>query len=313
MFESILVPLDGSVLAESALPHAVAIAQAYGSRVCLMRVIQPAEDAFDRPVNVLDWEIAKNEAGSYLAHWRDRLRSVGIACDTALQEGDAAVRVVEFMNAESIDLLVVSSHGKSGLKRWNTGSVVRKIVQNANRSILLVREDHAGEDVASARYQRVFVPLDGSARAECAFNSAIPLTRAQRAELVVGHVITRPEMPFQMELTDADRTLADQYAERTASVAKRYLDTLQQRHADRITTKVWVKNNVATALYDMIEEESIDLIVICAHGFSGDRNWPYGGIATVLIEYAPIPLLIIQDMAPVVPDAPLRDMQGSDA
>lgn len=306
MFEKILVPLDGSALAECALPHAITMAHAFDSAVFLVRVLERPGSTADHPINLLDWELQKNEAAAYLRRTGQALLDQNVACHEVLMEGDAAERLVDYLEEEDIDLVVLSSHGRSGANRWNTGSVMHKIVQSARRSVLIVRADPAGSGRVpeAARYRRLFVPLDGSPRAECAFNSALPLARHMQADLIVGSVIARPELPFQMELTAADRAASNHVADRSQAIVSKYLESLRQRHPEQVKTTIRSNDNIAAALHDMAEAEKADLMILCAHGFSGEKNWPYGSVTMMFIEYGHTPLLVIQDMHREPTDVP---------
>lgn len=301
MFERILAPLDGSSLAECVLPHLVSMATTYDARVSLVQVLECSEEAAGKPVDPLDWEMYKAEAEAYLDDVKARLEEAGVhKVRTVLLEGRPAQRLLEFVEEQKVDLILLSSHGKAGLSRWSVNSVVRKIVQRANRSAMIVRGYKAAEmeALAAARYERLLVPLDGSQRAECALSPAVTLTRAHGAELLVGHVVIRPEIPRQLPLTDEDRALIDRFVERSKELSAGYLDQLHGRLSLEFEAKLRVDEDVAAALHEMVDEESADLVVLCAHGYSGKTKWPFGSVTTSFIEYGTTPLLMVQDLDP---------------
>jgi nucleotide-binding universal stress UspA family protein len=172
MFERILVPLDGSSLAECVLPHAVAFAKAFDSECILVQVVEsPTSEDEIHPVDPLDWRIKKAQVTSYLEEKAERLREAGLTVEVVSLEGTPAVRICEFAEEKAVGLIIMSSHGKSGISRWNVSSVVQKTAQKARRSILIVRA-YTTKAIAltSLEYRKIILPLDGSRRAETALS-----------------------------------------------------------------------------------------------------------------------------------------------
>jgi nucleotide-binding universal stress UspA family protein len=140
MFSPILVPLDGSSLAESVLPHVKALAQLNDSQVILVRVLDQYEGCDDsESVDPLDWQIRKAEAWTYLEQVATRLVESGLQVQIEILEGNAAERIVEYVQLNDISLIVLSSHGQSGLTGWNVSSVVQKVILRARISMMIVR------------------------------------------------------------------------------------------------------------------------------------------------------------------------------
>ncbi len=300
MIEHILVPLDGSSLAECVLPHVVAVARACGSRVTLLQVLErPATSGPVRFVDPLRWYMSEAEARAYLDGWASRLREAGLRVHSALLEGQAAERIIEFARAEAASLIILSSHGRSGLSGWNVSSIVQKIILRAYVSAMLVRAyQPASTELIGLRYQRLLLPLDGSQRAECALPLATHLARFHRAELLLAHVVSRPPMPRRLTVAQEDIELADRIAERNRIEALRYLEQLRPQQDVDVRTRLLVGDHVAAILHDLVEQESVDLVVLSAHGYSGGTRWPYGSMAVNFIGYGTTPLLIVQDLSP---------------
>lgn len=316
MFNRILAPLDGSPLAESVLPHLISLAEAYHAQVILLQVLESPAGSSQELVDPLDWKMRKSEAEAYLDDVSKTLQRTGIKeIQTELLEGEPAQRIVEYIQANGVDLVVLSSHGKTGLSRWNVSSVVRKVVQRCNRSTMIVRayKTTVLEDRNRVRYKRIMVPLDGSQRAEYALNTALTLTRFHEAKLMIGHVVAQPELPYQVSLASEDRDLLDHLFDRVKDVSTKYLDQLHARLSMEFEHIWCVNDDVAATLHTMVAEENVDLVVLCAHGHSGKAKWPYGSVTTSFIEYGTTPLLMVQDLEPneVEPTAAERTAQES--
>lgn len=300
MFDQILVPLDGSPLAECVLPHAVAVAQAFGGRVTLLRVLErPQSLNRGRSFDLLDWRIAAAESRAYLEGVAKRLEGVGLAVESAVVEGQAAEQVIEFARTRGVDLIILSSHGQSGLSGWNVSSVVQKIIMRACMPTMIARAYQPfPPSLTGLRYRRLLLALDGSQRAECVLPPATTLARVHGAQVVLAHVARRPEMPRRVPPTAEDLELVHRITERNRQEAADYLEDLRSHLPVETRTLLLVEDSVPTALHQLVEQEEVDLVMLSAHGSSGGARWPYGSVAVSFIAYGTTPLLIVQDLSP---------------
>ena len=299
MFEKVLVPLDGSSLAECVLPHVVAFANTFNAETTLLRVMERGRIRRNGPiVNPVDLHIADAQAISYLTNVADQLEVLGVLTKKVTLGGVAAERVIEYSDKKDIDLIVLSSHGRSGLSGWNVSSVVQKIILRAYRSVLIIRayqpiKHKAGELV----YRRLLVPLDGSQRAECVLPTAVTLAQAHDARLLLVHVLRRPEMPFRIHFTEEDIRLTNKLIERNREEAEKYMDDLRGRLPVDLDIHIFVQDDVAVALHELSESKKVDFVILSAHGYSGIPRWTYGSVTSSFIGYGSTPLLIIQDLS----------------
>ncbi len=320
MFRHILVPLDGSPLAECVLPHALEIARAFEARLTVLQVLERPSSRDGTPaVDPLDWHLTKVESETYLDGVAKRLKDAGADVRTACIEGRPATRVIEFAHRQGVDLIALSSHGQSGLSGWNVSSVVQKIILRAHMSILLVRAyEIASKRLVDLRYRRLIVTLDGSHRAECMLPSVTGLARYHKAEVLLTHVVRRPEMPRRGPLPAEDVELTNRVVRRNTSEATHYLEQLQARLSpdiSEIRPCLLVAQNVSATLHELVETQRADLVIISAHGHSGGSRWPYGSVAVSFIVYGNTPLLIVQDLAPDEleknrPEQVLQELKG---
>ncbi len=141
MYKRILVPLDGSELSEKALSHARAVAKGLGAQVVLLRVIVfPTRDFDVTPPmeEAVSGEVIA-ETKRYLEYHAGNLRRTGIAVTTFVERGRVADTIIDFTEAQQIDLIVMSTHGRTGAARWIIGSVADRVVHSAHVPVLLVR------------------------------------------------------------------------------------------------------------------------------------------------------------------------------
>ncbi len=145
-YRKILVPLDGSGWAERAIPHAMHIARSQGARLILLHVYRPPMyEYIDQIALAGVTEIAdqiRERAESYLLGLRNELRQQGLNADYVILEGlSPAAAIADFVKTEGVDLVVMSTHGRTGLARFLFGSVAQKIVQSVSVPVMLVRPD----------------------------------------------------------------------------------------------------------------------------------------------------------------------------
>ena len=152
MYNRILVPLDGSSLAEAVLPHATELARKLDATLVLLRVTMSRGEAIRETVSPdpitaapLSIDVANQlveaqdqAAEQYLAGIRKGLTSQNIACETAVIEGNAAMVLTEAVRERSIDLIAMATHARSGLGRLIFGSVAESVIHDVNVPVLLV-------------------------------------------------------------------------------------------------------------------------------------------------------------------------------
>lgn len=298
MFHHIIVPLDGSPLAERILFFMTRMAQVLGKRITLLRVLEkPEMFACAGPVDPLEWQICRVEAESYLSGMVQRLQEEGLEADYVLHEGDPANTIVDFINTQDVDLILASSHGRSGLTGWNAGSVMQKVLARAHVSAMIIRGyNQLADEDAEKPLQKILVPLDGSPRSECALAPAVRLSQFCHAALVLAHVVHRPEMPRRTPPTREDIELADRIVTRNQDEGRHYLEFVTAQVPGNVETHLMVSDDVAASLHDLVRTQDIDLVALCAHGYSGKSRWTYGGITTSFVDYGTTALLIVQDM-----------------
>ncbi len=298
MIDHILVPLDGSTLAECVLPHLFAIARPFDSRVTLLRVIGRSEaNQPSQRIDPLDWQMHEAEAHSYLNKMKSKLVQEGLTVGYELLYGDPAARIVEFVQNQDVDLLLLSSHGQSGLTEWNISSLVQKAVIRVQKPIMIIRAYRPSQtDQGEAHYKKLLIPLDGSSRAEIVLPLAASLSSFHEAQLILAHVVRKPELPRRAPPSPEENELVRQFVEKNRQEAASYLEGLQERFPLDMQTHLIIGEDVADTLHSLVEQENPDLVVMTAHGYSGSAKRPFGSLALYFIAYGTKPLLMVQDM-----------------
>ena len=297
----VLVLLDGSPLAECALPWAVAVAQVFAARITLLRVLErPAvSSSTSHHHDAVDWEMRRAEAQSRLAAIDRDLRARQMTSAIELLEGRPAEQIINFAGAHQVDLVALSSHGEGGLSGWALSSTAAMVVARTRSSVLVVPAHAAeGQRIGDVRVRRILVPLDCSPRAECVLPLATALSRAHDAEMILAHVVPEPEMPRRLPPSAEDVAVASQLTERNRLEGERYLGELRDRLEPKLQvgTRIVVSSRRARAIRAMADEADVDLVMVSAHGRTGDALERYGSVAARLLEGNSRPIIVLQDL-----------------
>ncbi|HET6443092.1 MAG TPA: universal stress protein [candidate division Zixibacteria bacterium] len=289
-FKRILVPLDGSKLAERALVPALALAGAMSAKLFFIRVVIPLSLNLDPKFYQHIIEVRQDGAKRYLRSIQPRFSSTLVDIETQVVVGRAARSIINFAQEKEIDLIVMSSHGRSGVNRWIYGGVADKVLHNAPCAKVII---HPQVIVENYSIKRIFVPLDGSSIAEQALEPALALAEAVSAELILHQVTTAPQIYVKTLPGWPGFDVVQDAAEQEASS---YLQCVQSAMADspvpsafRVTT-----GPAAEGIIDIADRQKVDLIVMCSLGCSGIERWVFGSVAEKVLRGANCVTLVIQ-------------------
>jgi len=304
MFDPILVPLDGSQLAECVLPHAAAFARSFNAEIMLLRILEKNQvGASAQLFDLLNWQIQKTKANIYLEETEQRFKESNIRAHAIILEGLVPEGITEYAQNQGVKLIILSSHGRHGLTQWGISSITQKTILSAPTSVLIVRAHQqnvlAGELSETPLYQRILVPLDGSQRAEYVLPIVLQLARVHKPTIHLVHVVQTPEMARQMPPAQEDIDLSDRVVARNREEAGHYLEQVKSRsnlQGIDVQTHLITSDHTAAALHQMVEQQQIDMVTLSAHGYSGKHQWPFGSVVSNFILYGKVSLLIVQDM-----------------
>jgi nucleotide-binding universal stress UspA family protein len=300
MTSQILVPLDGSPLAETVLPHAMVLARATGSSLMLLRVlappllIEPMLGAVPPPtIAYAAWEAENAAAHTYLAATAERLDAPDLPVHTTFCQGDPASVIVAWAAQDPPHRrIAMATHGRSGLGRWVFGSVAEKVLHAASVPLLLVRaQEDRPSRIPAHPYQTILVPLDGSALAEHALVAALPLARSSQATLWL--LAVEPTLDAA-GVTELSWSAADQTA-----IHARLEDYLAQVARRVQAADVPVRTHVlagepAPEILRMADQVEADLVVMSTHGRGGLQRFWLGSVALKVVQAARHPVLLVR-------------------
>ncbi len=303
MFDKILVPLDGSAVAQAILPYAMLMAKGFGSRVTLFHVAETALDHEDPEQKTYADETTERIrplAENYLGGVADEFRRQGIDVEIRVVGGRAAAKILEHAEQEDVSLIALSTHGRSGLARWVMGSGVDKILRACEQPVLLVRPRDESGGEATARLSKVIVPLDGSNAAEAALPFAEELARVLGLELILIQVIGVETTVSFGSMAPNSWSVPGDVLQRLDVVASGYLAGLAKQLKNKGLTVQWevFRGAAGSRIVEFAKETADSLVVMTTHGRSGFRRWVMGSVADEVVRHTGEPVLVIRPHRP---------------
>lgn len=300
-FNRVLIPLDGSDLAEQAIPFAHAVTQDDGTMIYVQVVpeAEPLKSLTGGPVASAD-EVAsifEESAKNDLSKAADRWDGIAPRYEIAVGVGDPADAILALGDEHRADLIVMASHGRGALGRWTFGSVADRLARTSKLPVLVIRPRDAAPEVDNLPvFERILLLTDGSDRSRSAVDEAADLGKK------LGKPVTLVRSVFpEAELAPATGYGAvyapELYEELTKSVEDEAIKSLEE-----IVEQV--KSHGATAEYLLVHGPAAhtiaslatpnDLIVMTSHGRSGFRRWLLGSVAEKLVRDAPCPVMLVR-------------------
>ena len=275
MYRSILVPLDGSALAERALTVAATLAAGFQSELHLVHVFHGSvTEAL--PTYGVTGDAARSAAEHYVLSTADRLRATrGGRVSGAVLEGSSASSIIEHATTGDTDLIVMSSHGRTGASRLWLGSVADAIIRSAPIPVLMIRgPGDLGSTSIERLFERVLVPLDGSLLAEAVVPHALAVAKLGAAHVHLLQIEERAE-DLRMSVWGLAAHEPDDLPARLER-ADHYLHTLMARLAPELapaTASVEARGGRRTGevIAEVAVERASDLIAMATRGRGASR------------------------------------------
>ena len=320
MFNRLLIPLDGSPLAERALAPALALAREAGAEVLLFRVAYPEQMVVpEHGVTGARGFVWPGQAAEHSRHEADEyLRAVQAAyaspehlvwAQVSLNDSvspDVAAMIVETACATQRDLIVMSSHGRSGMERWMLGSVAERVLSAAPCPVFLAR--------SAQPIKHMLIPLDGSELAESAL--APGFTAAARLGCIVTLLQVTP--PVRRNPHPKEQVTYHFFGTGSSGVIKlpprpqvgqslqdnlrdealTYLERVRS-HFGHLGLKVQTAARVGSAaevILHYAETQAVDCIAMATHGRTGLNRWVYGSVMHKVLRGSHTSLLVVRPL-----------------
>jgi nucleotide-binding universal stress UspA family protein len=277
MLERILVPLDGSQLADQILvPMRATLSRS--SDVSLLTVVPSHAIPKDHSPGQDPLTVARR----HLAARRDDLIAHGVCAHARLTVGDAASKILEAARGHGSTLIVMSTHGRSGAARFLRGSVAERVLRHSPIPVL-VANPRALEGREEPRFRRILVPLDGSDRSAEILPLVAELAKLHGSEVILFFSIPMLVSPEPIFASGPVMSVAE---------GEQLLEPFQRGFYDVPVKRRAAIGDPASNILALIESEKIDLVAMTTHGRSGPSRWFLGSVAEQVTRHATCPLLI---------------------
>ncbi|MFN3392913.1 MAG: universal stress protein [Meiothermus ruber] len=309
MYQRILLPIDGSPPSEHAAAVGLALAKRLGASVVLVHVIEPQRYRELRDVQEA-LERARTVGRALLEQWERKASRAQVACTTQLTSTEPESRpgvaeaLVDAGVAHGCDLVVMGTHGRTGLPRVLLGSVAERMARLAPVPLLLVR----GDDTKPTLFKRILVAIDGSSYSDLALQHADALAGALKARLSVVYVV--PDLT-QLYVSAGRAWMFTDQAQLQAQLAQEQARLREQgefilreaiqrcvhcKRAHAVLREAG-RHLIGERIREVAEEEKAELIVMGTHGRTGLRKFLLGSVAEDVAQQARQPILLVRNPA----------------
>jgi len=290
--QEILVPLDGSREAESVLPYLRDLAPRFGSHVHILGV---GIGKKTRRVNRL--------LEDYINRIANGLKGNNIQAKAVTRYGTAADKILDFTAENEIGLIIMATHGRSGITRWWMGSVAEKVISEATAPVLLVRSKRPSKTGAAGKlkiFHKILAPLDGSDIGEAALPYAEILATNSVASISLLQVVSPPGTVEASLLGGPDWR---KFVKAMHDAGEDYLKNIIERLSDKGIKSTYevITGDPADKIVEYANDKKASLIAMSTHGRTGLARWVLGSIADKVLHGARIPILLVRSPKMVIP------------
>jgi nucleotide-binding universal stress UspA family protein len=284
-----LIPLDGTKLSESAYDLLPLLKTLGVQDVRLISVWESAWEENDAGGKQQEFGEATEKGRAYLEAYleqqAEKVSGAGFKVEQEVHVGRASDEILEA--CKDIDLVLIATHGRTGVARWWLGSVADIVIREAGCPVLVIGPNVSG--ALTPQVKRILLPLDGSAEAEEALPVATWIAGLTGAELDVVRCLSLTPVAYDPGMGVYSADLIDSMEDAVRS----YLADVNQRLAGKKATTSMLIGSPGEMLYQHLEERSAELVVMTSHGRSGVRRAALGSVTDRLL-HGPAPVLVIR-------------------
>jgi len=299
MYEKILVPLDGSELAEVALPYAEEMGWRISSEVTLLQVSETGESQrFHEHEIYLQREASIVKRN--IAHHLGKEQEENIGVKSVVTEGYPAEEIVDYAEKSDIDMVIMATHGRTGVRRWALGSVADKVVRAASQPVVLIRTGEIHHGMTGIREKdmlnAILVPLDGSKESEAILPYIEELARRVEAEVILLQVVEMTHHVYAARGTVAPLPYNKNEMEALTKHAKEYLEGVSDLlRARGVAVKSEVRVGIdAREIIRAAGELHADLVALTTHRRTGAGQGAFWSVADMILRSGNAPIMLVR-------------------
>lgn len=303
MYKRMLVPLDGSKTAEVVLPYVKELAGRLDINLNFLHVYNSAGmEQQDKYQSYID-HIAKQVRQEAIEVQEETGASKTIETSGEVVTGQTAEEIIQYAEKKSADLILLSTHGHSGIRQWVMGNNADKVLRKSHIPVLLVRAA-IPEEIIHAEWCRrmLLVPLDGSQTAESVLPHVEALAKQRGPENTKVTLIRICEPVFILaDYPEASMKLTwDEHVQRmqehTKEIAMQYLIKIQKRleYSGLNVSSLVLMGKAADEIINYAQENQPNIVVISTHGYSAIDRWEYGNVANKVLYGVSSPVFLVR-------------------
>lgn len=292
MYDTILIPHDGSEVSTAALDHGLAIADTHDATVHLLYVVNVGTEiaATGRAVGEV-MNTLTEEGHELLSAAATRAEEAGVAYEQELLEGNPYEAIGAYATDQAIDLTVMGTTGRSGVERL-LGSTTDQVLRRTDTPVLIV-PDADSVDTDSGSYANVLAPTDGSENAERAAPYGADIAQHANATLHIVSVVDVQAEGGAFSVGGVSEEFIDQLEEQGHEAVAQFADRVDQTDMDADLQTTIVQGTPHEALREYVTENEIDVVVIASQGTSTLASQHLGSVADRVIRGVDIPILVV--------------------
>ena len=281
MFDTILVPTDGSPGSERAFEVAATLASTHDATVHVLSVVDdhgPTDD---------DWDYdGDSPAAAFIESQADHVDTDGLSLTPVVREGVVHDEVLDYADETDIDLIVMGTHGRTGVRRFLLGSVTEKVVRLADVPVLSVKADAERGPVS---FDDIMLPTDGSSGAAAAIEPTGALASATDATVHLVSVVDTRSLGIDV----GSSVIVDELESVATDAVETASDRLSELGVGTVETAI-AHGIPYRAILEAIEDADVDLVVIGTHGRTGIDRYLLGSVAEKLVRTSPVPVMTVR-------------------
>lgn len=282
MFDDVLVPTDGSDYAEVAVRYAEDLARRYGATVHALCVVD-ARTLENAP----HYDRMKEESTEIAGQVCNELAEDGLSTERAVRTDVPHRAILQYATEQDIDLIVMGSHGRTGVERYLLGSVTEKVVRRSEVPVLTVKLSDDGD--VTYPYSDILIPTDGSEGAAAAIRPAVDIAKSYDARIHALSVVETMALGIDVR--------SSVLLESMEEVARTALEIVEERAARNSISTIETavdSGHPYRKIRSYVNEHDIDLVVMGTHGRSGIEQYLLGSVAEKTVRTSPVPVMTVR-------------------
>jgi nucleotide-binding universal stress UspA family protein len=290
MYNKILVPLDGSQLAEVVLWYAARLTGRLRASLTLAYVSSPDELKSQYMYECYLRDSVSRVRAQAEEAAKETTKAGEVRVDYVILKGDPAEEILDYSDEKKVDLIIMATQGKSGIRRWALGDVASKVVSATRKQVLLIRAKGGQPDFTRTRLTKVLVPVDGSPESESILKFITYLASELNLSLTLFLAFERSLMPYptpeSLDMIKKERNNRQAYIKRLGTRLKNRGLTVEA------IFKEIDLGDVAEEIIKLSEEGNFSMVAMATHGRSGFGRWIFGSNAQKVLYEGSTPLLL---------------------